>query len=277
MEGFMKRVKGSLKVIFIFSFVFLLVSSVSAQGKIEFGFHYSSWSMNVLRGLIEGVLEDGLESALKDDFLSDIQDDYPYLEEGSYAQDVSFDSSGNNFGFELRWYPGGHDGSFSLGLSVEKTTMRVALTEVSAQMDLYPDAFFEAGGSAEFLIKPLSFHLSFRWDLFPSSRIRPYFTFGFGAATGTALENAELSYSYSGELDIQNQIGESYSESETKTLGEIIDEIEDDEEEFTLPGFFPFIQLNLGLKGEITRNVYLLFDAGIWDGIMLRGGLAVRI
>ncbi len=273
----MKRVKGSLKVIFIFSFVFLLVSSVSAQGKIEFGFHYSSWSMNVLRGLIEGVLEDGLESALKDDFLSDIQDDYPYLEEGSYAQDVSFDSSGNNFGFELRWYPGGHDGSFSLGLSVEKTTMRVALTEVSAQMDLYPDAFFEAGGSAEFLIKPLSFHLSFRWDLFPSSRIRPYFTFGFGAATGTALENAELSYSYSGELDIQNQIGESYSESETKTLGEIIDEIEDDDEEFTLPGFFPFIQLNLGLKGEITRNVYLLFDVGIWDGIMLRGGLAIRI
>ena len=273
----MKKAKGSLKVIFIISFIFLLVSSVSAQGKIEFGFHYSGWSMNVLRGLIEGMLEDGLESALKDDFLSDIQGDYPYLEEESYEQNVSFDSSGDNYGFELRWYPGGHDGSFSLGLSVEKTTMRVALTDISAQMDLNPDAFFEAGGSAEFLIKPLSFHLSFRWDLFPSSRIRPYFTFGFGAATAAALENAELSYSYSGELNIQNQIHESYSESETKTLGEIAEEIEDDDEEFTLPGFFPFIQLNLGLKGEITRNVYLLFDAGIWDGFMLRGGLAVRI
>ncbi len=275
-EGFMKQVKGVLKVIFIIPLIFLLVSTATAQGKIEFGFHYSGWSMNVLRGLIEGVLEDSLESALRDDFLSDIQGDYPYLEEESYEQDVSFDSSGDNFGFELRWYPGGYDGSFSLGLSVEKTTMRVALTEVSAQMDLYPDAYFDAQGNAEFLIKPLSFHLSFRWDLFPSSRIRPYFTFGFGAAMAAALENAELSYSYSGELEIQNQIRESYSESENKTLGEISEEMEEDDE-FTLPGFFPFIQLNLGLKGEITRNVYLLFDAGIWNGFMLRGGLAVRI
>ncbi len=274
----MKRIKNLRKAscIFLFAFV-LLTSSASAKGKIELGFHYSSWSMNVLRGLIEGMVGDSMETTFEGDFLSDIQDDYPYLEKESYEQDVSFDSSGNNFGFELRWYPGGHNGSFSLGLSVEKTTMRVALTDVYARMDLKPDAYFEANANAEFLIKPLSFHLSFRWDLFPSSRIHPYFTFGFGAATGTALENAELSYSYSGELEIQGQLQESYSESETKTLEELRQELEDEGEEFFLPGFIPFFQLNLGLKGEITRNLYLLLDAGIWNGFLLRGGIAVRL
>jgi hypothetical protein len=274
----MQRVKNMSKAIFILTFVFVLCASTAlAQGKIEFGFHYSGWTLNVLRGLIEGALGDSLESKLEDDFLSDIQDDYPYLEEQEYEQNISFDSSGDNFGFELRWYPGGYDGSFSLGFSLEKTTMRVALTDVYARMDLDPDASFDANANAEYIINPLSFHLSFRWDLFPSSRISPYFTFGFGAATGTALENSELSYSYSGELDIGGQIKESYSGSKTQTLDEVRQELKDEGEEFFLPGFIPFIQLNLGLKGEITRNLSLLLDAGIWDGFLLRGGIAVRL
>jgi len=278
MEGFMKRAKDLWKIFCVlFLFFVFLVPAASAQGKIEFGFHYSSWSVDVIRGLVEGMLGDALESALEDDFLSEIQNDYPYLEQESYDQDVSFDSSGDNFGFEMRWYPGGHNGSFSLGLSVEKTTMRVALTDVYASMDLRPDAYFNADASAEYTIKPLSFHLSFRWDLFPASRIRPYFTFGFGAATGTALEESELSYDYSGQLEIQGQIQESYSESETKSLEELRQELEDEGEDFSLPGFIPFFQLNLGLKGEITRNVHLLFDAGIWNGFLLRGGIAVRL
>jgi hypothetical protein len=274
----MKRGKNLLKVISVFFFSFvLLIPSASAQGKIEFGFHYSDWSINIIRGIIEDVVGDTLESTLEDDFLSDIQDDYPDLEKESYEQDVSFDSSGDNFGFELRWYPGGHNGSFSLGLSVEKTTMRLVLTDVYARMDLKPDAYFDADASAEYTIKPLSFHLSFRWDLFPFSRIRPYFTFGFGAATGTALEDSELSYSYSGELEIEGQIEESYFEDETKTLDELRQELEDEGEDFFLPNFIPFFQLNLGIKAELTRNLHLLFDAGIWNGFLLRGGIAVRL
>jgi len=274
----MKRTKRCLQVILVLPLIFVFLSSAAyAQGKIEFGFHYSSWSINIMRDFIEGVLSDSLESTMEDNILSNIQDDYPFITQKSYDQNVSFDSSGNNFGFGLRWYPGGYNGSFSLGLSVEKTTMRVALTEVYAQMDLDPDSYFDADASAEFLIKPLSFHLSFRWDLFPSSRIRPYFTFGFGAATGTALEDSELSYDYSGELEISGQIKESYSESETKTLDEIRQELEDEGEDFFLPGFIPFIQMNLGLKGELTKNIHLLVDAGIWNGFLLRGGLALRI
>lgn len=274
----MKQAKGIMRVISVFFlFIALLVPSASAQGKIEFGFHYSYWSVNIIRGIIEDVIGDTLESTLEDDFLSDIQDDYPNLEKESYEQDVSFDSSGDNFGFEMRWYPGGHNGSFSLGLSVEKTTMRLALTEIYARMDLTPNSYFDADASAEYTIKPLSFHLSFRWDLFPSSRIRPYFTFGFGAATGTALKESELSYSYSGELEVEGQIVESYSEEEIKTLDELRQELKDEGEDFFLPGFIPFFQMNLGLKAEITKNLHLLFDAGIWDGFLLRGGIAVRL
>ncbi|MFO7980274.1 MAG: hypothetical protein R6V00_05505 [Candidatus Aminicenantes bacterium] len=274
----MERGKNLLKYISVLFFSSaLLVSTASAQGKIEFGFHYSYWSVNIIRGIIEDVIGDTLESNLEDDFLSDIQDDYPYLEKESYEQDVSFDSSGDNFGFEMRWYPGGYNGSFSLGLSIEKTTMRLALTEVYARMDLTSNSYFDADASGEYIIKPLSFHLSFRWDLFPSFRIRPYFTFGFGAATGTALKESELSYSYSGELEIEGEIVESYSESETKTLEEIRQELEDEGEDFFLPGFIPFFQMNLGLKAEITKNLHLLFDAGVWDGFLLRGGIAVRL
>ncbi|MBD3413478.1 MAG: hypothetical protein GF421_03480 [Candidatus Aminicenantes bacterium] len=274
----MRQAQDLCKGISVLVFVlFLLAPPVSGKGNIEFGFHYSSWSMNFLRGIIEDMLGEGLESALEDDIFSAIQDDYPYLEQEYYEQDVSFDSSGDNFGFELRWYPGGHNGSFSLGFSVEKTTMRVALPDVYALMDLRPDGSFEADASAEFIINPLSFHLSFRWDIIPSSRIRPYFTFGFGAATGTALESAELSYEYSGELEIQGQITESYSEDVTKTLDELRQELEDEGEEFFMPGFIPFIQMNLGLKGEITENLHLLFDAGVWNGFLLRGGIAIRL
>jgi hypothetical protein len=274
----MERVKGLMKVIFVlFSAFVLLVPSASAQGKIELGFHYSDWSVNIIGGIIEDMIGDSLESTLENDILSEVQDHHSYLEKESYEQDVSFDSSGDNFGFELRWYPGGHNGSFSLGFSVEKTTMRLALNEIYAQMDLIPNGYFDADASAEYIVKPLSFHLSFRWDLFPASRIRPYFTLGFGAATGTALENSELSYSYSGELEVEGAIEESYSESETRTLDEIRQELEDEGKDFFLPGFIPFFQLNLGLKGEITKNLHLLFDAGIWDGFLLRGGIAVRL
>lgn len=38
---------------------------------------------------------------------------YPTLEELSYSQDVTFDSSGDNYGSGVRWYPGGVNGSLA--------------------------------------------------------------------------------------------------------------------------------------------------------------------
>lgn len=274
-----RKIAQIFPALLIFSLVF--VQDLPAQGQFEFGFHYSQWSIDILRSIIEDALSDSLETELKDKILEDIQNDYPELIEKRYVQNVSFDSGGNNFGFEIRWYPAGKSGSFSLGLSVEKTTMRVSLPDVSADLSV-ENTFtgevsnFKGGANAEFLMKPLSFHLSFRWDIMPSSRIRPYVTFGLGAATGTALEEGQLTYAYSGDLEIEGEQPEHYESSENKTIKQLKDEMEEEGEEFVLPGFLPFFQLNLGLKGAITENLYLLVDAGIWDGFILRGGIAYR-
>lgn len=235
-----------------------------------------------MRSFIEGGLSDALETDLKDSILEDIQADYPNLEETAYSQEVAFDSSGDNFGFEVRWYPGGANGSFSLGLSIEKTSMKVAVPEISASLGLRDpissqEGHFAASSGGEFLIKPLSFHLSFRWDIIPSSIVHPYITFGLGVATGTALEEAQVSYHYSGDLTLSGQSPEHYEDSVSKTLKQLREELEQEGEDFFLPGFIPFIQLNLGLKAKLSPNIYLLVDAGIWDGFLLRGGVSVRL
>ena len=265
-----------IKVLPVFALIFLFIApNILAQGKFEFGFHYSRWNINILQGIIEEGVSEGLESTFRDVFLDAIHEVYPGLIEDSYSQDVSFDSSGHNYGFELRWYPKGRYGSFSFGLSVEKTSMTVEIPELSAKMDLSMGASFSADTNARFHINPLSFHLSFRWDIVPTSKVHPYITFGVGASTGTALEKGEFHYEYQGELNIFGQ-KVSYSDRKTQTLEELRDDLEEGEDGFFLPGFIPFIQLSLGIKGEITEQVHLLVDAGIWDGFLIRGGLAFR-
>ena len=153
--------------------------------------------------------------------------------------------------------------------------MTVSIPTVSAQLELSDGSTFEGNANAEFVLNPLAFLLSVRWDIVPHSPFHPYITFGLGGATGTALENGEFSYEWSGELFILGQT-EVYEDSDTKSLKEWRDELEEEEEDFFIPGFIPFIQLNVGLKGEVTDNIHLLVDAGIWNGFLLRGGIAFR-
>lgn len=271
------RIKKILIVISLLLVCFLIPSNdLIAQGKFEIGFHYSRWSIDILRGFIETGLSEAMEPTLRDDFLSEIRNNHPELDWVSYSHNVSFDSSGDNFGVEVRWYPGGQYGSFSIGLSVEKTTMEISIPDLSSSMDLDDGSTFSANSKANFVIDPISFHLSFRWDVSPYSRIHPYFTLGVGAATGTALEEAEFTYEYNGVLNFEGD-DEPYSGGDTKTLQELKEELEEEEEEdFFLPGFIPFIQINLGLKAVLTENLHMLVDAGIWNGFLIRGGIALR-
>jgi hypothetical protein len=279
----MRKSQSLVFAVFFFSVILLgLAPAASPQGHWEFGFHYSRWSIDLLRSVIEEGISDALETELKDGILEDIQADYPMLTETDYNQEVQFDSGGDNFGFEVRYYPGGEQGSFSFGFSIEKTTMRVSLPEISASLTLRDEltqenAQFSASSSAEFLIKPWSFHLSFRWDLFPSSTVHPYLTFGLGAATASALEEARFTYSYGGDLELPGEAPEHYGDSVSKSIKQLKEEMETEGEDFFLPGFVPFLQLNLGLKAVITPNIHLLFDAGIWDGFLIRGGVSVRL
>lgn len=270
------KIERLIRIVLILGLMLIFFApNASAQGTFEFGFHYGRWSIDILRGIIEEGLSEGVESTFRDEFLTDIQQDYPSLTEVGYTQDVSFDSSGNNFGFEVRWYPGGRYSSFSFGFSVEKTSMTVSIPTVSAEMELSDGSSFEGSANAEFAMNPLAFLVSVRWDIIPTSAFHPYITFGLGGATGTALENGEFSYSWTGQLFVQGQT-EIYEGSDTKTLMEWKDELEEEEEDLFLPSFIPFIQLNIGLKGEVTENIHLLADAGIWNGFLLRTGIAFR-
>jgi len=53
--------------------------------------------------------------------------------------------------------------------------------------------------------------------------------------------------------------------------------MEQEGDEFFLPGFFPFVQLNLGLKAKIMPNIHALVDVGVFNGFLLKGGLAIRL
>jgi len=252
----------------------------AAGGHFEFSFHYGSWSVNILKSTIEGMLSDSVQSEFRDKFLADIQKDYPNFQEKSYSQKVGFDSGDSNFGFEARWYPAGETGSFSLGLAVEQTAMRFTLQEISANLELQDTKTLETASfnglvNGELKMKPLAFLLNFRWDIFPSWRIRPFITFGLGASLASAIDNLTLTYSYAGDLTVPGQAAEHYQDSAAKTGQDLKDEMETNGDAFPL-SFVPFLQLNFGLKGAITKNIYLMVDTGVLDGIILRGAVAVR-
>lgn len=272
----------TLFIVFLFLVSVIQVKAASFDsgskkgGHFEIGIHYGAWSINLIKSLIEEGIGDALATEIKDAILEDIQAVHPWATEQSYEQDVNVDSSGENYGLEVRWYPKGTGGSFSLGLSVEKSTMNVSVPDVTARYVATDGSVFDGNARADFEIKPLSFHLNFRWDIKPAWRIRPYITFGFGIASGTYIDEAEMNYSYSGILNIPGEASETVQETDSTTLGELKDELEAEGDEFVIPGVLPFFQLNIGVKGEITSNIYILLDVGIWDGFLLRGGVAIR-
>ncbi|MCP2519026.1 hypothetical protein NLB65_01415 [Candidatus Aminicenantes bacterium AC-335-B20] len=242
----------------VFCFIFL-VQNLPAKGKWEFNVHYSTWSLNLLKGMIEDMVNEAIEEEFKDEILKE----HPNLIEAYYSQDVNFDSSGDNYGFEIRFYPGGEKGSFSIGFSIEKTKMKLSL-DGKVRDEFTDGSYADLNAEGDFIMEPLSYNISFRWDIKPSWRVRPYFTFGFGVAP----LNGDVTYSLigqfyngiSGELESENISGE-----------ENLKDIED------VPSIVPIVQLSFGIKGEITENIHILFDAGIWNGFLLRGGLSFRI
>jgi hypothetical protein len=253
----------------------VIVPNLFADGHFELGFHYGTWNLNLLGDTIESGLSDVVESAFMDAILEEIQEDYPGLQDPVYNQTVEFDSGGNNYGFEIRWYPGGYDGSFSLGFSIEKTKMEITMTEVEMDMVFEDGSTFLGVAAADTILNPLTFHMSVRWDILPKAPVHPYITLGVGAAAFSSIQDDVVTYTWSGELDIVGGPTETYEDTGAKTFEEIKEDLEE-EEEFPI-SFLPFIQLNLGLKGKITQNIHVMVDAGIWDGFIIRGGIAIRL
>ncbi|MHB8054448.1 MAG: hypothetical protein ACYDH3_04285 [Candidatus Aminicenantales bacterium] len=264
---------------------------VKKTGHFQFEVHYGSWGLNLLKGVFENLAED-LAEQIKNNQFDKIKEDHPGqdLREISYHNDVAFDSSGHTFGFEARWYPGGEDGSFSLGLSVVKTKMKFGLTKIHTDLLIENatkgnEITFAADGSGDVTSNPLAILLSLRWDIAPRAVVHPYVTFGFGAAGVKALDETTMRFDFSGVLLVPGEDSETISEADTKTLLQLKQEDAQrkadegsTEEPFDYPlKFFPFVQLHLGLKAKVARMIHVLVDFGLLDGFSLRGGIAIRI
>jgi hypothetical protein len=265
------------RALFVCVLSLLLVKApmLRAQGHFEISGHYGYWTLDILGTLGEKLTNSATKSELKKTIKQDIQNLYPSLSEQSYNQTSTFNSHGSNFGFGVRYYPS-WNGSFSLGLSFEKSNFKV-LPTVTSHMALVDTssgatATFDGTADGTALIKAMSFLLTLRWDILPSAFIHPYITFGGGISTSKALDDSTFSYSYSGQLSGSSIPTQTISDSKTKTLRQI-----KDESSTKLPNFLPFLELNVGLKVKVTRNIHFLVDAGVFDGFLVSGGLAVRL
>ena len=280
-----KSAKGILVLMVCLQAAILpLFGGISVKGKIELGFHYSSWSVS----LVEGVLESALNDALKSQMLNLARANHPGLTENSATMSSTIDSSGSNFGFEIRWYPAGEKGSFSLGLSLEKTSMTVLMTGARAEISMavaedltLKPASFSGQGNGEFRLEPWSFHVNFRWEFRPEWKVHPYLSLGVGYGSGRYLDQGTLNYDVRGDFRISGGETEHFEESGAKTLKAVKDKLGEDAESegkvLEVPFWFvPFFQLSLGAKGKIGDNLSLLGEVAFWDGFILRGGIAYR-
>lgn len=94
------------KTIILVFLILLLSLQIHSEGEWVLGFHYSKWSINVIKSIIEENVTDAFE-----DF-------------DTSKGDLSFDSNGNNFGFEISYFPKGKEGSFSIGISYERNNFK---------------------------------------------------------------------------------------------------------------------------------------------------------
>lgn len=257
-------------------------AGLRAQGHFEFGFHYGPWTLDLMKSALEGTIGDAIKTDLREKFLEEVHKDHPHRQQTSYSQDLDFDSGGDNWGFDVRWFPGGNDTSFSLGLAVEKVNMRVSLTDIAIKMGLEDDVTHKTGdmiGSAkgDLRLRPLAFLLNTRWEVSPGSKVRPFITLGLGLTGGSTLDKAVFSYNYEGDYNPPGDPHEHYAGSDSKTGRELEQQAEEEGEDFVIPSILPFVQLELGIAATIHKNVVLLVDAGILDGFVLRAGIGVRI
>jgi len=240
------------KISLIFFLLLIFVIDNFAKGEWEIGLHYSSWSLNLAKPYIEETVEDSFDNF------------------DSSKGDIVFDSAGNNYGIDVRYYPAGKYGSFSLGLSYEKNNFKGDLTGNYTDYDEYGNKA-EVNAVGLFDLQPHSFNFSLRWDIAPRYRIHPYFDIGFGLGKMDGLMNlTTTTKTYIGSSVITDKT------TEEKTLDDLIKEYEEEEGKPFPISFFPIVHISFGIKGEITNNIYFIGEVAFYDGMIFRGGIAFK-
>jgi len=272
-----------LSFVFVIMITVVLVQGISAQqdeqeeelprlifddgiaGKLEIGVHYGYWTLDLIKGLFEADITQSLSDEIADEIKIKINESGHDIVKFSHDHNLVFGSSGSVYGFELRFYPGGRYSSFSLGVSIEKTHMEATVEgPVNVQFNDGSYAEMNAVGLVE--LNPLFTNLSFRWDIKPSWVVTPYFVLGLGVA---AL-NGEVSYNYNGTY-YWAEGTESHEDEETRDIKEA-----EEYTDFNMPNILPLLQISLGIRAEVIQHLHLKAEAGIWDGFILRAGLAYK-
>ena len=230
--------------------------------RFDISFHYSRWTLDLVKSWFEEDLVKALSDEIRDEITAQIGGTHIGLGREDYEQNLAFDSGGANYGLEIRFYPRGREGAFSLGVSFEKTSMRLSVKgDMTQAYDNGTFAEAEAEGRIE--LNPFTTHLSFRWDLMPEWRVKPYLVLGLGIG----LLDGEVSYIYDGTYTFGGGT-DPISDEDIRTLKEMEEEIE-----FNIPNVLPIFQLNLGVQAEILPHMHLKAEAGIWNGFIFRLGV----
>lgn len=229
----------------------------------------SSWSVNLIKGLFESSIVDDFSTEMRRVITNDLRDVYYHFSlvpvSTQFETDLAFNSSGPNYGLDIRYYMQGWGGSFSVGLSFEQTRMKLAIAGTVKQFytdGSYAEATVE--GSAEANI--FSTNLSFRWDILPQGRVNPYFVLGLGWAPF----GVTVTETYDGTF-VRGAITEDIDGTQIKALKDIASE-----NDFTIPDAIIIVHLGFGLKVRIVAGLSALAEAGVWDGFLLRFGVAYR-
>ncbi len=226
--------------------------------------HFSGWSIDPAKSLFESSLTKKVANEVRDHLTDELSKSYGALARSSHEASLSLDSEGSNYGLGIRFYPLGRRGSMSLGLSFEKTHIRIPVQGQVTQK--YADGG-EATVEAEAYVEtsPFTTNLSFRWDFAPSWRVTPYFIFGLGVGPLAGEAKYEYTGTYRRGADQLSIKG-----GETKTFDDLREEGDIELDLFLL------LHAALGVKGEIIPGLMGKAEVGFWDGLVFRAGLAFR-
>lgn len=240
-----------------------IVKKNSLSGKLQIGIHYGPWTLKPFSNYFEDDLLQEISREIRERVNNAI---FRGIDWGplvaDYDDELVFGTSGHNIGIEIRFYPKGPEGSFSLGFSVERTNIKIK-AEGPINQYYIKGASSTVEGLGYITTSPLTMNLSFRWDTSPSWRVSPYFVTGFGLATLLG----EVGYEWTGSYQYKNII-EQTDGSDILTLEEVEWQIDEN-----IPNIFYLFQLSVGVRARITPNFYINGEIGFWNGMVFRAGV----
>ena len=234
------------------------------MGKFEIGLHYSFWSANLVKSWFEEELNSVIGEEIRDEVFRYLRDDFTLIN-ADYEHDLAFNSEGHNIGLGLRFFPGGREGKFSLGVSLERNRM-YGIVEGTVKQYFSDGSYAEVDSTMFIEFKPILLNFSFRWDVLPHFPVSPYFILGvgFGAVKGDFGYNYEGVYTWSGgQEEVDDSVAKTYQEWE-------------EEIDTNLPNIFPLFHTGLGLRLQFVPFLSINAEASFWNGFIVRIGTALR-